>query len=137
MWQCPKCQRQFSRVGQSHYCGEPETDIDEYIAAQPTDVQPILTKLRETIRAVAPDASERMSWRMPTFWQGQIIIQFAAFKKHISIFPGDLERLPFQQRLQGYRTTKGGIQLPLDQPIDYELVADITRCRLAQTQTEQ
>ena len=67
---------------------------------------------------------------MPTFWQGENIIHFAAFKKHIGIYPGDLNNIPFKKELSGYKTTKGAIQFPLDKPIDYELIAEITKFRV-------
>jgi uncharacterized protein YdhG (YjbR/CyaY superfamily) len=67
-------------------------NIDEYIAAQSPEVQPLLRQIRETIRAAAPDAVEKISWQMPTFWQNENRIHFAAFKKHISIFPGVRQR---------------------------------------------
>ena len=114
-----------------HYCGERTADIDCYIAAQPEEVQAVLTKIRETIRAAAPDAMEKISWGMPTFWQGENLIHFAAFRRHIGIYPGDLTRSPFDERLAGYKRSKGAIQLPKDKPIDYELIADITRWRVS------
>jgi len=104
--------------------------VDEYIAGQPEDMQAILRKIRETIRGVAPDATEKMAWRMPSYWQGEYLIHFAAFKKHIGIFPGALENLPFEERLAGYNTTKGAIQFPLGKPIDYKLIADIAKWRV-------
>ena len=137
MWTCPKCRREFKNIGQDHYCGKAPATIDEYIAAQSEDVQPILLKVRDTIRAAAPDAIEKIAWRMPTFWQktaisrGENLIHFAAFKRHIGIYPGDLSRIPFQERLAGYRRTKGAIQFAYDKPIDYELIADITRWRVS------
>lgn len=130
MWQCPKCMREFKNVNQDHYCGEAPKTIDDYIEAQPEAVRPILAKLRETIRAAAPDAVERITWRMPTFWQGENLIHFAAFKKHIGVFPGDLTSTPFAERLNGYQTSKGTIQFPLNKPMDYDLIADITRYRV-------
>jgi len=105
--------------------------IDEYIAAQPEAVRPLLSKVRATIRAAAPDAAERMAWRMPTFWQGANIIHFAAFKSHLGIYPGDLSQLPFADRLASLSTTKGAIQFAYDQPVDYDLIAYITRYRVA------
>lgn len=130
MWQCPKCAREFKNTNQEHYCGEAHA-IDDYIAEQPDSVQPILRKVRETIRAAAPDASERISWRMPTFWQGENLIHFAAFKKHVGLYPGDLSLAPFDERLAGYHRTKGAVQFPFDKPIDYELISDITRWRVS------
>lgn len=63
-------------------------NIDAYIAAQPEDMQLLLQKIRETIRTAAPEAKEKISWQMPTFWQGENLIHFAAFKKHIGLYPG-------------------------------------------------
>ena len=84
------------------------------------------------IRSAAPEAAEKISWRMPTFWQGENLIHFAAFKKHISIFPGGEATEIFAERLTGYKTSKGTIQFPLNKPIDYQLIADITRWRIKQ-----
>ena len=131
MWKCPKCGREFKKTNQDHSCGEKPVSIDEYIAAQSEDVQAILIKVRETIHVAAPDATEKISWSMPTFWQGGNLIHFAAFKKHIGIYPGDLTLSPFNERLSGYKRTKGAIQFPYDKPIDFDLIADITRWRVS------
>jgi len=131
MWKCPKCGREFKKTNQDHYCGEKPANIDEYIAAQPEDVQAVLSKVRETIRAAAPDAIEKISWSMPTFWQGGNLIHFAAFQRHIGIYPGDLTHSPFDERLLDYKRTKGAIQFPYDKPIDFDLIADITRWRVS------
>ena len=131
MWKCPKCGREFKNQNQDHYCGEKPINIDEYIATQSEEVQEILIKIRETIRAAVPDSVEKISWSMPTFWQGENLIHFAAFKKHIGIYPGDMTDSPFDERLFGYRRTKGAIQFPLDNPIDYGLITDITRWRVS------
>ena len=111
-------------------CGKIGT-VDAYIADQPDEIRPILQKIRETIRGAAPNATEKISWNMPTFWQGENLIHFAAFKKHIGIYPGDLSLAPFEERLEGYRKTKGAVQFPYDRPIDYELIADMTVWRLS------
>jgi len=131
MWKCPECGREFRSENQNHSCGKKPVSIDEYISTQPEDVRVILNKIRETIRAAAPDSMEKISWGMPTFWQGENLIHFAAFKKHVGIYPGDMTFSPFNERLTGYRRTKGAIQFPLDKPIDYELIADITRWRVS------
>ena len=70
---------------------------------------------------------------MPTFWQGENIIHFAAFKNHIGLFPGEVKRVPFKQRLKGYETTKGSIHFSLDKPVDYDLIADITSFRVLES----
>ena len=130
MWQCPKCGRDFKKQNQDHYCGHKPNNIEEYIAAQAEEVRPVLEKIRKTIKKAAPKAVEKISWSMPTFWQGENLIHFAAFKKHIGIYPGDLSHTPFEERLSSYKTSKGAIQFPLDKPIDYELIAEITKFRV-------
>ena len=131
MWKCNKCGREFKKTNQDHYCGAKPANIDGYIAAQPEDVQAVLAKIRETIHAAAPDAIEKISWSMPTFWQGENLIHFAAFKKHIGIYPGDLTHCPFSERLSSYKSTKGALQFPYDKPFDFDLIADITRWRVS------
>ena len=93
MWKCPKCGREFSREGQDHYCVKPQT-IDAYIAAQDEAVQAKLIEIREILRAALPDAEERISWSMPTYWKGRNIIHFAASKKHLGLYPGWKNELP-------------------------------------------
>lgn len=87
MWKCPKCGRAFQKEDQSHFCGEAD-DIGAYIAMQPEQVRPILMRVRELLREAAPDALEKIAWQMPTFWQKENLIHFAAFKKHIGLYPG-------------------------------------------------
>jgi len=108
--------------------------VDAYIAGQPAELQPLLHQVRKVIRDAAPDAVEKMAWRMPTFWQGENLIHFAACKKHIGLYPGDLTLAPFDDRLAGYRRTKGAIQFPLGRPIDFGLIADITRWRVSRVE---
>lgn len=105
--------------------------IDEYIGQQPAGVRPLLRTIRATIHRAAPQASERIAWRMPTFWQGGNLIHFAAFKSHIGLYPGGEYTTAFASRLAGYTTTKGSIHLPLDEPVDTDLVAEIVAWHLA------
>lgn len=130
MWQCPKCKRELKNTNQDHYCGKIET-IDQYIFKQAEEVQPILQKIREVIRAAAPEATEKISWQMPTFWQSENLIHFAAFKKHVSIFPGGEATAVFAGNFTDYKTAKGTIQFPLNKPIPYEIIEEITRWRVS------
>jgi uncharacterized protein YdhG (YjbR/CyaY superfamily) len=130
MWQCPKCERKFINIDQNHFCGKIET-IDDYISEQADEVQPILQKIRETIHAAAPKAKEKISWQMPTFWQGENLIHFAAFKKHIGIYPGGEATAYFADRLTDYKFSKGAIQLPLNKTIPYDLIIEITEWRVS------
>ena len=127
MWKCPKCGRTFKKQGQSHYCGKAPETIEEYIAAQPEEVQPYLTELRNALRAALPEAEERISWSMPTYWKNHNIIHFAGFKNHAGMYPGPEAVLEFAERLTEYRTSKGTIQLPYSRPVPAELVSDIAR----------
>ncbi|MCL2149781.1 MAG: DUF1801 domain-containing protein [Dehalococcoidia bacterium] len=111
--------------------------IDEYIAEQDAAVRPLLDAVRDTIRAAAPDAVEKIVWRMPTFWQGDNLIHFAAFKHHIGIYPGSEAVGVFADRLASYKTSKGAIQLPPDRPLDHALIADIARWRVEQAERKR
>lgn len=133
MWKCPNCGREFKNAEQNHFCGK-ISSVDDYIADQPAVVQRLMQAVRAAIRAAAPDATEKMSWQMPTFWQGENIVHFAAFKNHIGIYPGGDAVGVFAERLAGYKTSKGAIQLPMDAPLDHQLIKDIVSWRLAQAQ---
>jgi uncharacterized protein YdhG (YjbR/CyaY superfamily) len=99
--------------------------IDTYIAAQPERVQANLQKIRDTLRTALPEAQERISWQMPTYWNKHNIIHFAAFKNHIGIYPGSKAMEHFRERMTVYKTSKGAMQLPYDQPLPLELIAEI------------
>jgi len=129
MWQCPKCNRECKNTNQSHFCVKPET-IDQYISAQVEETQPILYKICETIRNAAPEAVEKISCHMPTFWQKKNLVQLAAHKSHIGFYPGDEAVVAFAEHLTDYETNKGCIRFPLDQPIDDRLIADIVQWRV-------
>ena len=124
MWTCPKCGKELTREDQHHFCVKPET-IDEYISQQPEAVQPRLRAVRETIRAAIPEAQEKISWQMPTFWKGQNLIHFAAFKKHIGLYPGGEATEVFAERLTDFDTSKGTIRLPNNKDLPLELIRDI------------
>jgi uncharacterized protein YdhG (YjbR/CyaY superfamily) len=126
MWTCPKCGREFKNQGQGHYCVKPKT-IDEYIALQEKPLRPFLQDIRCTIRAALPDAEERISWSMPTFWGGKNVIQFAASKRHIGLYPGPEAVELFQDKLAGYETSKGTIRLPYQEPLPLELIEEIAK----------
>ena len=127
MWTCPKCGRQFSRQNQDHYCGKAPQTIDEYIASQDESVQPKLNELRIIIQTALPDAQERISWSMPTYWKGRNLIHFAASKKHIGLYPGDEAVAKFAADLEGYSVSKGTIRLPYDKDLPAELITRIAQ----------
>lgn len=127
MWKCPKCGRTFKNTNQDHYCGEPPKTIEEYIKRQPEQVQPFLRQVNTAIQSAIPTAQEKISWSMPTYWKKHNLIQFAAFKKHIGLYPGPEAVEAFADKLTQYHTSKGAIQLPYDQPLPLELIAEIAR----------
>ncbi len=123
-WKCPVCGREFSRKGQDHYCVKPES-IDGYIAAQEESVRPRLEKLRDILRKTMPEAEERISWSMPTFWKGRNLIHFAAFKNHIGLYPGEEAVAAFAGKLEGFDVSKGTIRLPHSRELPEELIGEI------------
>jgi len=106
----------------------PET-IDEYVENFDEPVRTILSGLRSTIRDAAPDATEKISYGMPTFYLKGNLVHFAAFKKHIGLYPTPSGTERFAEELAGYETSKGAIRFPLDEPLPLDLVTRIVRFR--------
>lgn len=126
MWICPKCGRTFEKENRRHDCGKPQT-IDDYIAQQDEAVRPRLREMREILRAALPGAEERISWSMPTYWKGRNLIHFAAFKKHLGLYPGGEATAVFAEDLRNYDVSKGAIRLPCGRELPAELIARIAR----------
>lgn len=124
-WICPKCGRTFKKQNQSHYCGKAPETIDAYIVSQPEEIQPYLRAVRKAIKEAIPEAEEKISWSMPTFWKKHNLIQFAGFKNHIGLYPGPEAVEQFAEQLKDYKTSKGTIQFPYKKPIPLELIAGI------------
>ena len=106
--------------------------IDEYIAGFSPEVRAILERIRQTIRAAAPDAQEIISYQMPAFTQNGVLAYFAAFKHHIGFYPpvsGDAE---LEAAIAPYAGEKGNLRFPLDQPIPYDLIERIVKLRVQQ-----
>lgn len=106
--------------------------IDAYLAQVPPRTRRLLQALRKTIRAAAPQATEKISYRMPTFYLEGNLVHFAAFDRHVGFYPGAAGVAEFQGELSSYVWGKGSIQFPLDQPLPLELVRRITEFRVAQ-----
>ena len=116
--------------------GPVHTTIDEYIAGSAPKVRPILENIRHIIRKVAPDAKEIISYRMPAFTQGGILIYFAAFKAHIGIFPPFSGDPALEAALSPYAGPKRNLKFPLNQPIPYDLITRIVQHRLHQNEAK-
>lgn len=126
MWTCPKCGRTFSSENQAHYCGDKPASVDEYILAQAPEHREVLVKVRDVLRRTLPDCQETISWSMPTYRREHNVIHFAAQKKHLGIYPGPDAIEAFSDRLAGFKTTKGAIQMPYDK-VAYDLITEIAR----------
>jgi uncharacterized protein YdhG (YjbR/CyaY superfamily) len=101
--------------------------IDEYIAGFPADVQPLLEKVRTTIRKAAPGAEEAIKYHMPTFVLNGNLIYFAGYQNHIGLYPGSRAIEEFENELSRYETSKGTVRLPLEKQIPVGLIAKITK----------
>lgn len=106
--------------------------IDHYISTFPPDIQEILESIRAVIQEEAPDATEKISYQMPTFELHGNLVHFAAFKQHIGFYPTPRGIEEFQQELTPYKTAKGSIQFPLGKPMPYELIRRIVKFRVAE-----
>jgi uncharacterized protein YdhG (YjbR/CyaY superfamily) len=106
--------------------------IDEYIAGCPAEVQPALTRIRLTIRAAAPGATELISYRMPAFRLRGMLVYFAAFKAHIGLYPPVSGDASLEKALSPYAGPKGNLKFPLHQPIPYALIKRIVLLRVKQ-----
>ena len=104
-------------------------NIDDYIAAFPMETQVILERLRNTIRAVVPEAQEVISYGMPAFKLRSVLVYYAATSKHIGFYPTASGVAAFTEGLTGYAYTKGTIKFPFDKPLPLDLIADIVRFR--------
>lgn len=111
-------------------------DTDAYIAAQAEGLQERLQLIRNTIRRIAPDAEECISYGMPAFKLHGPLVYFAAFKNHIGFFPTASGISNFTSELQDFRYSKGTIQLPHNKPIPTKLIQKIVRFRVTENQTK-
>lgn len=106
--------------------------IDEYITLFHAEVQEILKTLRAEIKEMAPDAEERTSWQMPTFYLHGNLVHFAAHKNHIGFYPGPNGIECFKDKLSEYKTSKGAVQFPINKPLPYDLIREIVKFRVAE-----
>ena len=108
------------------------TTIDEYISQYPEDVQHILVKIRAVIKETAPEAVEKISYHMPTFYLNGGLVWFGAFKDHIGFYPKPSGSEAFNRKIAAYKGTKGSLHFPLNKPMPYELISEIVKLRAAE-----
>ena len=117
--------------GRNMQTNQTPKDMDAYIAGFPDDVQEVLQKVRVTIRKAAPNAEETISYKMPTFTlKGKYLIYFAAYKKHIGLYPAPRGTEKFNKELSAYRAAKSSIRFALDKPIPFDLIRKIVKFRV-------
>lgn len=121
----------------------PFKSIDEYIAQYPDNIQQILQKIRSVIKEAAPEASEKISYQMPTFYMNGNLVHFAVHTHHVGFYPAPSGIEHFKDDLIDYEYSKGAVKFPLDQLIPYDLIRRITLFRveenanLAKTKSKQ
>ena len=108
------------------------TSIDEYIASFPEPIQERLRNLRATIKAAAPEATEKISYQMPTFFLNGNLVYFGVSKNHIGFYPTPAAIEAFKDELSVYKGAKGSVQFPFDQPLPHELISRIVQFRVGQ-----
>lgn len=109
--------------------------IEEYIAQFPPETQAALQQLRGLIKALAPEATETISYAMPTFdLNGKHVVHFAGHTQHVGLYPAPSGLEAFQEDLKPYKTGKGSVQFPLDQPLPEALIRRIVAFRIAEVQ---
>lgn len=111
----------------------PQT-VDDYLAALPEEARATLEKLRKTIKAVAPRATEVISYQMPMFKHHGMLVGFAAFKDHCSFFPGAKPIATYKDELKAYKTSKGTIRFPVGKPLPAALVKKLVKARVAENE---
>jgi uncharacterized protein YdhG (YjbR/CyaY superfamily) len=108
--------------------------IDEYIATFPREIQEKLQELRAVIKSSAPDAVEKISYQMPTFYQNGNLIHFAAFKNHIGLYPTPNGIEAFADELSKYEGGKGSKKFPINEPLPLDLISRIVKFRVGENQ---
>ena len=110
-----------------------KAEVEAYLARVPEPARGTLEKVRAMIRAAAPkEATEAISYKIPSFQYKGALVWYAAFKKHCSFFPMDLSLLDeLGEELKNYKTSKGTIQFPLDEPLPKKLVTRIVKARVS------
>jgi uncharacterized protein YdhG (YjbR/CyaY superfamily) len=113
-------------------------DVDEYLAGIPEPARSTFNKMRAAIRsAVPPQAIEVISYRIPAFKDKTVLVWFAAFSKHCSLFPTAAVIEAFKDELKGFSTSKGTIHFPTDKPLPTALLKKLVKARVAHTESKK
>ncbi|MGH9482150.1 MAG: iron chaperone [Terriglobales bacterium] len=109
---------------------ETSKDIEDYIERCPGDVQRLLTQMRSTVKKAAPEATEKISYGIPTFALAGNLVHFAASKNHIGFYPTPSAIKAFGKELVAYKCSKGAVQFPLGEPLPLALVSRMVKFRV-------
>ena len=104
--------------------------IDEYLNTFPENVRTILNELRQTIKEVAPEAEETINYQIPTFTLNGNLVHFAAFQNHIGFYPTPSGMEAFKEELSSYKSAKGSVQFPINEPLPLPLIRRIVEYRV-------
>ncbi|MGE5204317.1 MAG: iron chaperone [Chlamydiota bacterium] len=116
----------------------PPKSVDEYLAGVSEPARSTLNQIRAAIRSAAPpEATETISYRIPAFRYKEVLVWFAAFSNHCSVFPTSSIIETFKKDLKGYTTSKGTIQFPTDKPLPAALIKKMVKARVAQVESKK
>jgi uncharacterized protein YdhG (YjbR/CyaY superfamily) len=117
--------------------GSPK-NVEEYLASVPEPVRSNFNKLRAAIQSAVPlEATETISYRIPAFKHKRVLVWFAAFSNHCSLFPTAAVIEAFKNELKGFSTSKGTIHFPTDKPLPTALIKRLVKARVAQNESKQ
>jgi len=127
-----------SKRGSSAKVAAGPKDVEEYLAGVPEPARSALEKMRAAIRSAAPrEATETISYKMPAFRHNEILVWFAAFSDHCSLFPTAAVIEAFRDELKGFSTSKGTIHFPLGKPLPTALIKKLVKARVAQVESKK
>jgi uncharacterized protein YdhG (YjbR/CyaY superfamily) len=113
-------------------------NVDAYLAGVPEPARSFLSKMRAAIRSVVPpEATETISYRIPAFKHKRVLVWFAAFANHCSLFPTASVIEAFRDELKGFSTSKGTVHFPLDKPVPTALIKKLVKARVAQSESSK
>lgn len=134
----PAKSRSTAKVSRAPKRSSAPKSVDEYLSAVPAPARGTLNKMRATIRSVVPSqATETISYGMPAFRHNGVLVWFAAFSNHCSLFPTASVIAEFQSELKGYSTSKGTIHFPTGKPLPTTLIKKLVKARVAQNEAKK
>lgn len=113
---------------------DPPATIDEYIAQCPENVQQIMRQIRSVIKETAPQAEERISYQMPAFYWKGYLVYFAPRKDYIGFYPTGSGIEAFKDEISGYKSSKGAVQFPFNQPMPFDLIRKMVKFKMAENE---